>query len=78
MRMSEGDYWWGRGDLNPGPRTPQARILDHTRPRPQQLDYGEATVKGNIVNILLGFKNLGKTGSSVETMSHARAHKLVE
>jgi hypothetical protein len=26
--------WWGRGDLNPGPRTPQARILDQTGPRP--------------------------------------------
>ena len=29
-----GSVWWGRGDLNPGPRTPQARILDQTGPRP--------------------------------------------
>ena len=25
--------WWGRWDLNPRPRTPQARILDQARPR---------------------------------------------
>ena len=31
-----GLLWWGRGDLNPGPRTPQARILDHTGPRPHK------------------------------------------
>ena len=29
--------WWGRWDLNPGSRTPQARILNHARRRPHDL-----------------------------------------
>jgi hypothetical protein len=40
------DLWWGRWDLNPGSRTPQARILNHARRRPHvrgfSLDDGPA------------------------------------
>jgi hypothetical protein len=32
------EWWWGRWDLNPGSRTPQARILNHARRRPHRLD----------------------------------------
>jgi len=35
--MSPVPTWWGRGDLNPGPRAPRARILVHARPRPRFL-----------------------------------------
>jgi hypothetical protein len=33
-----GTKWWGCWDLNPGSRTPQARILNHARRQPLVLD----------------------------------------
>ena len=62
-------YWWGRGDLNPGPRTPQARILDQTGPRPHVIGL-RPSIKGKIINTLFHLKNIGKSESSIQGLFH--------
>ncbi len=58
-----GDFWWGRGDLNPGPRTPQARILDQTGPRPRRTELRAFAPK--ILFVLPKLKAAGLADSSI-------------
>jgi len=62
-------FWWGRGDLNPGPRTPQARILDHARPRPL-LTGLRSSFEGKIISTLLYLKKLGLAESTLRATSY--------
>jgi integrase len=62
------DHWWGRGDLNPGPPTPQAGILDQTGPRPHSTGL-RPSIKGNIINTLFQLKNFGHPESTIKTTS---------
>ena len=62
-------YWWGRGDLNPGPRTPQARILDQTGPRPHVAHLQPSAVRGKLINTLFRLKNLGHPESTIKSTS---------
>ena len=73
LLMGPQDFWWGRGDLNPGPRTPQARILDQARPRPQQPGL-RPSVKGNIVKTLFKLKNLGKAEGTIKATANRLKH----
>jgi len=55
--------------LNPGSRTPQARILDQTGPRPHSTGPGPL-VKGNILKTLIKLKNSGKAESTIFSVSY--------
>jgi len=59
--------------LNPGPRTPQARILDQARPRPQQAGL-TLSAKGNILKTLFKLKTLGKAESTIEGTADRLKH----
>ena len=70
ISLSAGDYWWGRGDLNPGSPAPQAGILDQTRRRPPSiLPRYLPNQTELIVNTLINLKNNGKAENTIKSVS---------
>jgi hypothetical protein len=65
--------WWGRWDLNPGSRTPQARILNHARRRPHFL----TALQWNSISDLFAFLKrkvshilMGKFAQLISTLNY--------
>jgi integrase len=74
-------FWWGRWDLNPGPPTPQAGILNHSRrelmekatviPASRLLDDDPQTTKNEnlIINTIITAKSNGKADNTLKSIS---------
>ena len=77
-KMSGGDYWWGRGDLNPGPRAPRARILDHARPRPQLSGLQPLLLGAEILTLYFSLKTLARQrAQSKDTLTGGHIRRLI-